>query len=237
MSAKLEGHTLHSFDADLNNIHMMIVEMAGLVLDQTREALFSFNEQDFEIVNLVIEREHQVDAYEKKIDEEIVVVTARRSPVAKDLRTILSLSKSVTDFERIGDEAAKIAHITKEIFDNERADPSVHLMRDVTTMGDIALDMLQTAVSALDTIELEKAEALVENHFELDIEFQSSLRRLTTFILEDSRNVGHTISIVLILKALERIGEHARNIAENIVFLVKGTDVRHITSKSERINH
>ena len=235
MATNLEGHTLHSYDGDLNHIHMLIVEMATLVLDQTKQALFSFNEQDFTIANMVIEREHEVDSYEKKIDDAIITTTARRSPVAKDLRVIMSLCKTVTDLERIGDEAAKISHITKEIFDNERADPSVHLLRDVTTMGSMAFDILQEAVLMLDKIDLEKAIQLVENHTELDIEFQSSLRRLSTFILEDSRNVGHTVSIVLILKALERIGDHARNIAEYIVFLVKGTDVRHEKSKTARL--
>jgi len=234
MSMNLEGHTLHSYDGELNHIHSRVVEMAKLVLDQTQQVIKAFDEQDFEKVNLVIEREHNVDLDEVSIDEEIVDITARRSPVAKDLRVIMSLCKSVTDLERIGDEAAKIAHLTKEIFDNDRADPSVYLLRDVLTMGDLAVSALEDAVTVLSDIDSVKAESLLKDHAALDIEFQSSLRRLTTFILEDARNVGHTISIVLIIKALERIGDHARNLGEYIIYLVEGMDVRH---KVKKVRH
>jgi len=227
MTTKLEGHTLHSYDSELNHIHMIVAEMAGLTLDQTRRALHAFNEQDFDVANFVIEREHEVDDYELKIDEEVITVTARRSPVAKDLRVIMSFCKSVTDLERIGDEAAKIAHITKEIYDNDRSDPSVHMLRDVSTMGNLVIELLENTIYALDAIDLESAKSIINKHTVLDSEFQSSLRRLSTFIMEDSRNVGHIISIVLVIKALERIGDHSKNLAEYIIFLVEGMDVRH----------
>ena len=227
MSATLEGHTLQSYDSELNHVHVKIVEMARLALGQCSNAVQAFEDQDFELANRIIEREHEVDLYELEIDNEIIAVIAKRSPVARDLRVIMSLCKSVTDLERIGDEAAKIAHLTKEIFDNDRADPSIHLLRDVTRMGGLALHILNDAVEALDALDLEKAKTAIKKHIELDIEFQSSLRRLTTFILEDARNVGYSISIVLITKALERVGDHARNIAEYIVFLVDGKDIRH----------
>lgn len=227
MTAKLEGHTLHRYDSELNHLHMMVVEMAGLTLDQTRRTLYAFNEQDFDVANRVIEREHEVDNYELKVDEEVIAVTARRSPVAKDLRVIMSLCKSVTDLERIGDEAAKIAHITKEIYDNDTSDPSIYMLRDVSTMGTLVTDLLEKSINALDAIDLESARSIINKHIVLDAEFQSSLRRLSTFIMEDSRNVGHIISIVLVIKALERIGDHAKNLAEYIIFLVEGMDVRH----------
>lgn len=227
MTTNLEGHTLHSYDEELKHIHKLVVEMAELVLEQTRQTLHGFSEQDFNIANAVIEKEHDVDSYEVKVDEEIIATTARRSPVAKDLRIIMSLCKSVTDLERIGDEAAKISHLTKEIFDNERADPSIHLLRDISVMGNMSVNILQEAVIALKELNLEKATQIFKIHSELDKEFQSSVRRLSTFILEDSRNVGHAVSIVLIIKALERIGDHAKNIAEYIIYLVKGMDVRH----------
>lgn len=236
MTTELEGHTLHSYDQDLDNLHNKIREIAELVLEQTKDALFAFDEQNFDIANRVIEREHRVDSLEKTIDDEIISVTARRSPVAKDLRVIMSLCKTVTDFERIGDEAAKIAHMTKEMFDSERASPSAPLLRDVNTMGKLAVTMLQNAVVALRDINSEIADLLLGNHSELDLEFQSSLRRLTTYIMDDSSNVGHIINIVLLLKAIERIGDHSRNVAESIVFLKKGMDIRHLIDKSELIN-
>ena len=227
MSNTLEGHTLHQYDGELNHVHKLLIEMATLALDQVKQALYSFNEQNFEVASQVIDREHDVDELEKKIDEELIEVTARQAPVARDLRVVMAISKSVTDIERIGDEAAKIAHFTKEIFDNESADPSVHMLRDIIVMGDIAIERMSDAVEAMGTFSIEKAEAVLNSHSNLETEFKSSLRRLSTFILEDSRNVGHVLSIILILKALERIGEHAFNIAESVIFIVRGQDVRH----------
>jgi phosphate transport system protein len=152
---------------------------------------------------------------------------AKRSPVARDLRLIMSISRTVTDLERIGDEAARIAHLAHNLYEAERSQPSRHLMRDVITMGALAMEMLQESLQSFDSLNATHARALVCRENELDIEFQSSLRRLATFLLEDARNVGHAIYIVLLTKAMERIGDHARNIAEYVIYMVQGEDVRH----------
>jgi len=234
MSKALEGHTVQRYDGELNHLHMQVVKMASLALDQTKRALYAFHNKDITTANLVIEREQQVDGLELAVDEEVIATIARRAPVARDLRVIMSFSKAVTDLERIGDESAKISHLSKAIFDNEGSDPSTHILRDVTSMGAIVLSMLQEAIEIFDQLDVTRAEILAKNHNGLDIEFQSSLRRLTTFVLEDARNVGHTISIVLILKALERIGEHARNLAEYVIYLVNGVDIRHPESQASK---
>ena len=223
----MEGHTVQRFDGELNNLHMMILEMGGLVLDQVRQSIRAVTEKNIEAARLVLQREPQVDALEVKVDEENIIVMAKRCPVAKDLRITTTISKAVTDLERIGDEAARIANQVIQIYNSDSNDPSTHLLRDIRTMGKLSLCMLENALEIFDTFDINNARELAGSSVELDEEFQSSLRRIATFVLEDARNVGHTINVTLIIKALERIGEHARNLAEYVIYLVKGEDVRH----------
>jgi phosphate transport system protein len=230
MIQPMEGHTVHRFDGELNNLHMLILEMGGLVLDQVRQAIKAVTEKNIESARLVIQREPEVDALEVKIDEENIIVIAKRCPVAKDLRITTAVSKAVTDLERIGDEAARIANQAMQFYGSDASDPNSHLLRDIKTMGNLAQRMLQDALDIFDTFDINRARVLARGNVELDEEFQSSLRRLATFVLEDARNVGHTITITLIIKALERVGEHARNLAEYVIYVVKGEDVRHQTA-------
>ncbi len=227
MSVQFEGHTLERFDGELHHLHVELLKMAGLVSEQVRMALESFLQQDLGTLHIVKEREYQVDALEKKIDSAIIEVLAKRGPVARDLRVIMAFSKMVVDLERIGDEAIRIANITTSVYDNEHNGPTGYLLRDVRVMAKLANASLKEAVEILDVLDLERAEKLLNSHDDLDEEFRTGLRRLATFVLEDARNVGHTINIVLILKSLERIGGHARNLAEYVVFLVSGEDIRH----------
>lgn len=227
MVQPMEGHTVHRFDGELSNLHMMILEMGGLVMDQVRLATKAVRDKDIAAAHLVIRREPKVDELEVQIDDEIVSVIARRCPVAKDLRITTAISKAVTDLERVGDEAARIAHLSISMYDNETSDPSSHLLRDTIIMSKLSTTMLEEALQILDLLDASRADVMIKDHAQLDVEFQSALRRLATFMLEDARNVGHTINIVLIIKALERIGDHARNIAEYVVYLIKGEDVRH----------
>lgn len=227
MSYLLEGHTVKRYDGNLNQLHMQIIQMAGLALDQTRLALRALKDEDLGAARRVNEREKEMDNDELKIDEMIVNLIATRSPVALDLRVIMAFSKSVIDLERIGDLASRIAAISLNIYDNENNDPSSQLMRDVFVMGKRATELLENAVEVLDSLDQTKAQQLLCERDELDEDFRSALRRLTTFVMEDSRNVGHAINIVLILKSFERIGEHSRNLVEQALYITNGTDVRH----------
>lgn len=228
MSYLLEGHTVQRYDGDLNALHMQVIKMAGLALDQTRLALKALKDEDLDAAHRVTEREKEVDNDELKIDEMIVNLIALRTPVAVDLRVIMAFTKSVVDLERIGDLAARIASISLNIYDNENNDPSSQLMRDIFVMGKRAIELLESSIEVLDTLDQSKAQSLLcEPEEELAEDFRSALRRLTTFVLEDSRNVGHAINIVLILKAFERIGEHGRNLVEQALYITNGTDVRH----------
>lgn len=227
MTQTLEGHTVQRYNGELNNLHLRVLEMGGLVLDQIKHALLALRAKDINVANTVLEREHEVDELELAIDDAVVTVIAKRGPVAGDLRVIMAISKTVADLERMADEAARIAYIAKGLYEPERNQPSNHLMRDVTHMGQLALEMLEEALQSFDTLNVSQASALACRDNELDIEFQSSLRRLATFLLEDARNVGHAIHIVLLTKAIERVGDHARNIAQYVIYMVRGEDVRH----------
>jgi phosphate transport system protein len=227
MQQPTEGHTVVRYDGELNSLHMLMLEMGSLVLDQVRSALKALKGEDLAIARQVLIREHRVDELEIKADDEIVSVIARRGPVARDLRIIMAFSKTITDLERVGDEAARIASIIEEMYETDRSHPSGQLMRDVHVMGALVTNMLDKALGIIDGLNAEDAEIMAKGHQELDAEFRSSLRRLTTFVLEDARNVGHAIYITLIIKALERIGDHSRNLAEYVVYLTSGEDIRH----------
>ena len=227
MTKKIEGHTVQRYDGELNHLHMQALEMGALVLNQVKAAIAILQDKDLGTARKMIDRDHEVNTMEVSIDEDIVTTLARRCPVARDLRLVMALSKTVTDLERIADEAAKIAGLALAIYDNDRSNPSEHLMRDVHTMGKLAASMLHEALEVFDKLDGDRAEHLAVGRSELDAEFQAGLRRLATFIMEDSRNVGHAINIVLITKALERIGDHSKNISEYVVYLIKGKDIRH----------
>lgn len=227
MSQPMEGHTVRRYDGELSNLHYLVLQMGGLVIDQTRNAVDALRKKDVKAAHAVTEREPEVDELELKADDEIASVLARRGPMARDLRIVIALSKTVTDLERVGDEAARIAYVVSNMYDSNKGGPSKALLRDVRAMGKLALQKLQDGLDVIDNLDAERAEALLADMDELDEEFQGSLRRLTTFVLEDARNVGHAINLTLVLKALERIGEHAGNLAEYVVYLIRGQDVRH----------
>lgn len=227
MAQPLEGHTVQRFDGEMSNLHMLTIEMGGLVLDQVKRSLEALHEENADIAREVIIRDQEVNELELRTDEQIVTLIARRAPVARDLRGIMAMSKAICDLERIGDEAAKIAAAVITIYDSDQSNPSYHLMRDVQNMGKLASRMLRQALEAFDEMDLGKAETLTNEHYELGAEFQAGLRRLMTFIMEDSRNVGHAVNAVVITKALERIGEHSTNLAEYVIYILKGIDIRH----------
>lgn len=224
----LEGHTHKRFDGELVNLHLKVLEMGGLALDQLRLARLALKEKDLRFAHQVIERDVEVDELEVTIDEEIANILARRNPMAKDLRAVLAFSKIIGELERIGDEAVKAATLALQMYDNDGSDPSTSMLRDISSMGRLVYAMLKDCLQILDHLDAERALEIVAGHSEVDAEFQASVRRLATFIMEDARCVGHSIKVVLCMKALERIGDHSRNLAEYVVFLVNGKDVRHI---------
>ena len=226
MSINLDAHTVKQFDVQLANLRNMVLEMGGLAEDQIKQAVAALNEEDLNAAREVIARDRLINGMQVKADEDCVSMIALRQPVGSDLRMIMSLANTVTDLERIGDGAKKIARMTLQIYDGVSSLPSAKLLRDVTPMAKLAADMLHDSLDALARLNVEKALLIINNDDELDQEFQSALRRLITYMMEDSRTIGHAINVVFIIKALERIGDHCKNIAEHTVYLVEGRNIQ-----------
>jgi phosphate transport system protein len=223
----IEGHIFKRYDGELNHLHYLVLEMGGLVINQVHDALLAFKTRDCALARRVVDLDGEVDRLEVGADDEIVELLVRRCPVSSDLRLVIAVSKGVSDLERIGDEAVRIAGLVVQLFGQEGADPNSRMLRDVDRMGGMALASLRQAVEVFDVWDEAKALHVIASHQEMDEEFQSDLRHLLTYVLEDTRNIGYAIGVVLVIKALERIGHHAQNLAEYAIFQVRGEDVRH----------
>jgi phosphate transport system protein len=222
-----EGHTVKRYDAELTHVRGLVVEMGGLALSQVDKAVLALERVDLESAETVIDRDYVLDKLELQADEDVVHLIVRRQPVANDLRMVVASSKAIADLERIGDEAVKIARMVMYIYGHDENPPGKKLLRDIKIMARLVKSMLRRSIDAFDRLDVESAVKVVQSEIEVDEEFQAALRRLTTYVLEDSRTLGHTINIVIILKALERVGDHAKNIAEYVIYQAKGKDVRH----------
>lgn len=227
MNDMTDGHTVRSYNEEMNHLHQQVMQIGELVRDQLKRAVKSLRDEDADEAREVIERDQIVNELDIEVDDEIVHIIARRQPMARDLREILTVGKIVTDLERVGDEARKIAMLCVHFYDHNTTSPSDVIVRDIIKMAEFVDDMLEKAIRAFDELDLELALDAIRMDVDLDTEFKCCLRRLSTFIMEDSRVVGHVVETVLGLRALERIGGHAKNIGGYVVFLVKGKDVRH----------
>ena len=227
MNDMTDGHTVQSYNDEMNQLHQHVMQIGDLVRDQLKRAVDSLNNEDADAARDVIERDQMVNDLDIKVDDEIVHIIAKRQPMAKDLREIITVGKIVTDLERCGDEARKIAMLCVHFFDHNTTSPSDVIIRDVVKLSQFVDGMVDKALRAYDNLDLELALDVFREDVDLDTEFKCCLRRLSTFIMEDSRVVGHVVETVLGLRALERIGGHAKNIGGYVVFLVKGKDVRH----------
>ncbi|MCP5196913.1 MAG: phosphate signaling complex protein PhoU [Gammaproteobacteria bacterium] len=227
-----DAHTVKQFDVQLANLRNLVLEMGGLVEDQIQRAIKALNDEDVSAAREVIARDQIINGMQVKTDEDSVNLIALRQPLGSDLRLIMSLSKIVTDLERIGDEAEKIARMAIKTYNDDNNAPSAKLLRDVAPMAKQAIHMLHGCLDALARLDIEKAVEIAKGDDELDQEFQSALRRLITYMMEDPRTIGHAISVLFIIKALERIGDHAKNISEYLIYLVKGKDVRHVNMET-----
>ena len=229
MAISQDAHTVKQFDVQLANLRNLVLEMGGLVEEQIKHAIKALDDEDITASREVISRDQIINGLQVKADEDCVSLIALRQPLGSDLRLIMSLSKIITDLERIGDEAEKIARMTIKIYEGVSSPPSAKLLRDVAPMAKLAQNMLHGCLDALARLDVEKAVEVAQGDDELDQEFQSALRRLITYMMEDPRTIGHAINVIFIVKALERIGDHSKNIAEYIIYLVKGKDVRHVS--------
>src|SRR5450631_93711 len=220
-------HTSRQFDAELEAIRARVLQMGGMVESQIRLAIESLISGDVELMNRVIEDDHRVNALEVEIDESCNHILVRRQPAAGDLRMITTVIKTITDLERIGDEAEKIARMAKLLSQKERLrHPRYHQIKQAS---DIALDMLRKSLDAFARLDLSMAAEVVRQDEQVDEEFRSIMRYLITFMMEDPRTISTSLEILFVAKAIERIGDHAKNMSEYVIYMVKGRDVRHIT--------
>jgi phosphate transport system protein len=223
-------HASKQYDLDLDSIRSRVLQMGGLVESQIRRALDALVMGNVALSEEVIAGDHRVNAMEVALDGDCSQVIVRRQPAANDLRMILAIIKTVTDLERMGDEAQKMARMAKSI--HERGLVQVPPLVEVRHAAELAIAMLRRALDAFARLDTVLAAEVIRDDAGIDAEFRSILRQLITYMMEDPRTISTSLEIVWIAKAIERIGDHAKNIAEYVIYIVKGTDVRH-TAKVE----
>jgi len=221
----MTSHISKQFDAELNALRTHILQMSYLVEQQIIESLEALESKNIAQLDQVIADDDKVNEMELMIDEECQRIIARRQPTASDLRMLITISKITVDLERIGDEATKIARLGKRICQNPQFKSTQ--VRELQKMGQLSLDMLKQSLDAFVRLDASVMYKLFEADRLLDEDFSNELRRLITFMIEDTKMISVAIDILFIAKAIERIGDHATNISEYVAFLAKGKDMRH----------
>ena len=220
-------HTSKQFDAELEAVRARVLQMGGLVESQIRLAVEALVSGDVALMNRIIADDHRVNAMEVEIDESCNQIIARRQPAAGDLRMVMTVIKTITDLERIGDEAEKIARMGKLLSQRERL--ILPRYNEIKHAAELALDMLRKSLDAFARLDLAIAAQVVRQDEQVDEEFRTIMRYLITFMMEDPRTISTALEILFVAKAIERIGDHAKNMSEYVVYMVKGRDVRHVT--------
>ncbi len=220
-------HITKQFDVELETVRAKVLKMGGLVEEQIEHAVESLHKGDLALADHVISEDHRVNGLEVGIDEDCTRIIARRQPTASDLRLVLAIIKTITDLERIGDEAEKIARMAKMIHDTDRLQTTRSV--DLRHCAQLAKDMVGLSLDAFARLDANSAMQVLRDDQNVDESFRGILRQLITFMMEDPRTISNSIEMLFAAKAIERIGDHAKNMAEYVIFLVKGKDVRHIS--------
>ena len=220
-----DKHLSSQFDSELNNISSRVMELGGLVESQIRQAIYALSHFNLEAVEQVEQLERRVNAMEVEIDHELASVIARRQPTARDLRLLMAFSKAIANLERMGDEATRMARMVKSIIESgaARSLPS----SDLRVAADLASGLLRKALDAFARLDTKAAVAILKEDDLIDREFDGFVRKLITYMMEDPRTISASLDLLFLAKAIERIGDHSKNGAELIIYLVKGKDVRH----------
>jgi phosphate transport system protein len=218
-------HTFKQYDAELEAVRGKVLEMGGLVEQQIVQALEALVKLDPNLAKEVMENDHRVNALEVQIDEDCSHIIARRQPAAGDLRMVMMMVKTITDLERIGDEATKIARTAQKIFEEDRMYKP--RFNEIKAMVALVREMLRTALDGFARLDVSKTVEVAKQDEQVDEQFRAAMRQLITFMLEDPRTISMSLEVLFVAKAIERIGDHAKNIAEYVVYMVKGKDVRH----------
>jgi phosphate transport system protein len=222
-----DKHLSTQFDSELTSVSAQVMEMGGLVESQIRQAIYALSQFSVEVADEVTAREAQVNAMEINIDRDLSSIIARRQPTARDLRLLIAISKTTANLERVGDEAEKIARMVRSIIQSgaPRSLPSLELR----VASDLASGLLNKALDAFARLDVKAAVAILKEDDLIDAEFDGFVRKLVTYMMEDPRMISPSLDLLFLAKAIERIGDHSKNIAEFIIYVVKGEDVRHLS--------
>ena len=218
-------HTSKQYDAELESVRAKVLEMGGMVEQQIVNALEALIKADIKLAKEVMEADARVNSLEVQIDEDCSHIIARRQPAAGDLRMVMMMVKTITDLERIGDEATKIARTAQRIYDEDRMYKP--RFNEIKAMVKIVREMLRTSLDAFARLDVSQTVEVARQDELVDEQFRAAMRQLVMYMLEDPRTISMSLEVLFVAKAVERIGDHAKNIAEYVVYMVKGKDVRH----------
>jgi phosphate transport system protein len=230
-----DKHLSTQFDAELSAISGRVLEMGGLVESQVARSMQALSQFHAETASEVLRVEEQVNQMEMEIDRDLSAIIARRQPTARDLRLLIAVSKAIANLERVGDEAARIARMVLRLIDAGMSTRMRLPVSDVEFEAQLAMAQLRKALDAFARLDTAKALEVLKQDDQIDQEFDGLLRKLITYMMEDPRTISASIDLVFVAKAIERIGDHAKNLAEAIIYIVKGTDVRH--TSMDKVEH
>jgi phosphate transport system protein len=222
-----DKHLSTQFDAELSGISTRVLEMGGLVESQVSRSIYSLTQFSDEVAAEVLITEERVNAMEVEIDRDLSSIIARRQPTARDLRLLIAISKTIANLERVGDEAARVARIVQRLLSAGVSSRLRLPVNDLAYEAELAVKQLRKALDGFARLDVDKAVEVLRHDDLIDQEFEGLIRKLITFMMEDPRTISSSIDLVFVAKAIERVGDHAKNLAEQIIYIVKGTDVRH----------
>jgi len=222
-----DKHLSTQFDAELTDICTRVLEMGGIAEAQVAQAIYALTQFSGETASQVLAREEQLNQLEVQIDRDLSTIIARRQPTARDLRLLIAVSKAIANLERVGDEAARIARTVQRLL-NAGVSSRMRLpVSDLEFESELAIKQLRKALDAFARLDVEAAIEVLKQDDQIDREFDGLMRKLITYMMEDPRTISASIDLVFVAKAIERVGDHAKNLAEVIIYIVKGADVRH----------
>jgi len=222
-----DKHLSSEFDAELSAISTRVLEMGGLVEQQVVQAVHALTHFDGEIAGRVLEQEERVNSMEVEIDRDLSAIIARRQPTARDLRLLIAVSKIIANLERGGDEAARIARAVQRLLAAGLSSRLRLPVSDLAFEAELATKQLRKALDAFARLDIDAALEVLRQDDQIDQEFDGLMRKLITYMMEDPRTISSAIDLVFVAKAIERVGDHAKNLSEVVIYVVKGTDVRH----------
>ncbi|RZL08326.1 MAG: phosphate signaling complex protein PhoU [Rubrivivax sp.] len=227
-----EKHLSSQFDVELSGISTRVLEMGGLVESQVAQAIYSLVHFGGDVATQVLQQEEKVNQMEMEIDADLSTIIARRQPTARDLRLLIAISKTIGNLERVGDEAARIARTVQRLINTGVSSRLRLPVSDVSFEASLATASLRKALDAFARLDVGVALEVIKSDNEIDAEFDGLMRKLITYMMEDPRTISASIDLVFVAKAIERVGDHAKNLAEQVIYIVKGTDVRHNTPEA-----